>query len=446
MKNEIRKRIGHISKEVLVQFMFFFTAMREFYFFGFRGVTCPSNWLKITGACQWINGDTEMLFLLLAVLLMSLIISWEHGWNRFLHICRRNWMVLCFVGFAGTSMIWSIGVTITLYKFSLLLGCTLIALYLGDSYSLEGLTRRIAWFYVVICLISIYYALFLPEGIMGDAFYNELWNGMFTHKNFMGCFMALGVGLFLVKLFGVGKTRKRTFLFNLIMFAITSFLLFMSKSTTGIITALVIVFMTFAVFIWSKWKCKLKPLHYFGGISFVLILLAISILNLDFFLKLFGKDATLTGRVTIWRYLFDNVIHERFWIGHGYGAIWHLEGFIIKLTSILQWETPIVLGDNGYVDILLHLGFLGVFFLFSLIVIGFIRATGYFIKEKTVLSVLPVLVLVYAVIANISLSLILESEILVWFIVLTLLVSTQRDAQTTSHVIDGTKVVEVSRG
>ena len=125
----------------------------------------------------------------------------------------------------------------------------------------------------------------------------------------------------------------------------------------------------------------------------------------------------------MWEYLFQHVINQRPWLGYGYGVIWHLEGFIFELADHVNWEIAVTLGDNGFIDILLHMGGVGLAVLLGLMTMGFIRGIRYFLQERTMMASFPILVLVFSLVANISLSLILEVESLVWIIAVATMVS-----------------------
>jgi O-antigen ligase len=70
-----------------------------------------------------------------------------------------------------------------------------------------------------------------------------------------------------------------------------------------------------------------------------------------------GRDPTLTGRTLIWQVTWE-LIQQRPILGFGYGAFW-LEGN--ESASVLQeavrWATPTA--HNGYLDLILALGFVG---------------------------------------------------------------------------------------
>lgn len=63
-----------------------------------------------------------------------------------------------------------------------------------------------------------------------------------------------------------------------------------------------------------------------------------------------GRESTLTGRTDIWRYLAPFALSKPF-LGHGFGGFW---------TDVMR-ETTSSHAHNGYLDIILNNGFLGLF-------------------------------------------------------------------------------------
>ena len=65
-----------------------------------------------------------------------------------------------------------------------------------------------------------------------------------------------------------------------------------------------------------------------------------------------GRDATLTGRTEIWAGLVPDVMRQPF-LGYGFSGFWNIERTL---------EHEIGEAHNGYLDVLLQLGFVGLFF------------------------------------------------------------------------------------
>ena len=420
----VQKNINSVRKEIMVQLIFFLGLFRAIIIFGIRGVDCPSHWLTLTGPCQWSNAAFELILWTVATILFVLGLFWDHDWIGYLQACKLNWPVLGFVCLAALSLIWSINFAITLFRLIVLLSSSLMAIYIGHTYSLEKILKSLLWFYLVVCIFSLVFVIFLPQyGIMSDPFYKGAWNGIFWHRNYLGCFMALGITLFLVNLLSIKKLLNGDFLINLGMLIISFLLLLKSKSATGYILALILVSLVFVLFVWVKWHHKFRPVHYYGFLGVAVVAATLVLTNLEFLFGLLGRSASLTGRVPMWGYLFQHLINQRPWLGYGYGAIWHLQGIRDELAQIFNWGAQVMIGDNGFIDILLHLGIVGLAVLLTLIILGFIRAIKYFLHKRTLQAAFPIFVLVFVLVANISLSLILESETLVWIIALATLTS-----------------------
>ena len=204
----------------------------------------------------------------------------------------------------------------------------------------------LSWLFVVVCLGSFFFVFFFPSlGVMSVTFYNGVWAGIFWHRNYLGCFMALSMVVFLVNLLVSRKPLRFHFFFNLIFFFVAAFLLFESKSATGIITAMVLLFVTFLIFIWTVLHRKLKIEHYFIFLGVIIIGVILILSNLNFLFGLLGRNSSLSGRIPMWTYLFDNFISHRIMLGYGYGSFRYrpllhqgsgiLEGPICRLSTNL---------------------------------------------------------------------------------------------------------------
>jgi exopolysaccharide production protein ExoQ len=137
--------------------------------------------------------------------------------------------------------------------------------------------------------------------------------------------------------------------------------------------------------------------------------------NLDGFFKLFNRSADLTGRMQLWQYLL-RIVAQRPLFGHGFGALWYLESFRIQVQKVVGWLYQVVIGDNGFLDILLHLGSVGLLIFIAVFLLMLYRTFRYFLSKRTFLSFLPLLILFFSLLGNISFSLFFETENFVWML------------------------------
>jgi O-antigen ligase len=108
--------------------------------------------------------------------------------------------------------------------------------------------------------------------------------------------------------------------------------------------------------------------------------------------------------------------------GHGYGAIWSFSDFRLGLQAELGWGYPVLIGDNGLVDILLHLGIIGAGIMVFIILFSLVKAVKSAFTHKSLLSFFPLIAIVYIIVCNISLSLLIELEYLTWALLITSIV------------------------
>jgi Lipid A core - O-antigen ligase and related enzymes len=412
------KSIG-LRKTILFGLFLLMALYRAFGMFALRGINCKSNWLTPILPCNWAGVPLELMLWGVVILLFILELYWDHSFHQFFIACRAMWPVFIFVLLAGISSLWSIVYTITLYKTLVLLITTILAIYLGSLLDIKALLRGLTWFFDLVIVASFAFVVFLPKiGIMTEPFYKGAWEGVFWHRNYMGCFMAVSISLNLLQLLDWKLQPLGYRVLNLIMLLLGVFLLIKSKSATGIITAMALTLFCLLIAAWLKWRNHLKKIHYWIFFGSLVLLMIIGFTNLNFLFGLLGRDTSLTGRIPVWNYILQNVVSRRPVLGYGYSVMWNLMGVRVQLATLFNWTDQVLIGDNGFLDILLHLGVVGVLTILGLIVLGFVQGVRYFLHEKSIISFLPVLLLIFVLVANISLSLILESETIVWAMVI----------------------------
>jgi len=332
-------------------------------------------------------------------------------------VWRNLQKVLAGVGFclAGRGFsVWSVQWQITLYKTGVLLLTTLVAVYFGESETFSGMLRFLTRFMGGVVLLSYVFVLFLPQiSIMHDPFYRGAWNGIFWHRNYLGCFAALAAGLALLHLLQWRSLLRWQRLLTILLLVSSVLLVVKSKSATGLITLLALIAACVLLALWLKWGHHLRRRDY-AWILGVLGLVAVLILvNLNFLFGLLGRNTSLTGRVPMWSYVYHNLFAQRPLLGYGYQAIWALDGIRNQLGDIFHWDS-VVMGDNGLVDMALHLGVVGLVYLFILFIEAVFRSFRCLREQRQAESFLPLLLLLFTLVGNIALSLFLQSETFVW--------------------------------
>jgi exopolysaccharide production protein ExoQ len=123
------------------------------------------------------------------------------------------------------------------------------------------------------------------------------------------------------------------------------------------------------VLIYLRCSSKLKMVFSVALLGGAGVLALASLRMGDIFSDVTGKDMTLTGRTPLWA-LVVNKIAERPILGYGYDAFWRTQGDAIN--QFLTWKPG--QAHNGYLDICLNLGVVGLFLVLFLIRDGMRRA------------------------------------------------------------------------
>ena len=340
----------------------------------------------------------------------------EQLWRVYLQIFKINWLVIIFCGFAVVSITWSVYAMATLYRALLLIFSTLIGAYIGVRYSVNEIINILFWFGVIVVIVCLEFAMLIPD--LGVAMhYGGAWRGFFWHRNHLGTMMALLNSVFLVKMLSDFREKKIYLKWGSFGFYLLSVLLiYFAHSATGYILFGILTSTAIILLIWFKIRHLIKPSYYYVLCFFIFSSLFLLIKNLEYFFSFFNRDISLTGRVPMWGYLIREVVSENFWIGSGFGALWTIKDFRLTVAQNVGWKTQVAIGDNGFLDILLHLGVIGLFIfvlvLFSMIFCNF----RYTYKKSDIDAIFPVLLMVFALVANISFSLFLELECFVWLV------------------------------
>jgi len=377
----------------------------------------------------------EVLIWLVLSLIAIRSLRREKDVTNFIPLWRHNWILILFSAIALLSLAWSVSIWVTLYRSAALVFSSFIGAYLGFRYSLGDLLNMLFRFGAALLILCFVVAAFLPViGAMGWEPYDGAWRGIFWHKNQLGSVTALFSLVFLISaLDEIGRPQSRSTLY-FAFYAFSAVVIYFSKSVAGYFLFMIVSFGSFVIHVWLKIRHRLTPVHYYSAAGLFALALAILVLNLDLVFGLFNRDTSLTGRLPLWSYLIGGVFTETPWLGHGFGAIWSLTSFRTATQELLGWGFPVVIGDNGFLDILLHVGLIGFIPFLGVLFLVFVRALRFARREHSLISFFPLLLMIYAVFANISFSLFLETETFLWLVIVSALFLLTKSREISSTV------------
>ncbi len=338
------------------------------------------------------NALIKQIFLLFYVITILLLAC---RWKKTLYLVSKNIYILLFTGLVILSIIWATSQGLTINRAIAIFGTNLFGLYLASRYTLKQQILLLAHVFGLIVFLSVIIIVITPRyGIM-SGLHSGAWRGAFNHKNVLGKLMVISTVIFFLQ--SISYSRKNILTYIGLVFSIL--LLIMSKSSSSIINLLVVTIVFFVLKTW-RWNYAIMI-----PASFVITLLGSLFFiwfnnNSLIVFDSFGKDAHLSGRSELWSLAWDAGL-KRIWGGYGYGGFWdELNSPAVEIWSLVKWHAPNA--HNGFLDLFLSLGLLGIVILGLSFVNSFIRAFVCLRYSKTNDEFWPLVFMIYFLLSNLS--------------------------------------------
>jgi len=289
-------------------------------------------------------------------------------------LLNRNWPILIFVLYCAISITWSDYPGVALKRWIKSLGdYTMVLILLTEHDREHAVKRALAMAACVLLPLSILFIKYYPD--LGRA-YASHWDGtqffvgVADTKNMLGM-VCLVFGFaaswrFLQAYCGVRPDRIGGLVVHGTVVAMAIWLLILSDSKTSL-SCFVLTVGLIAAHIFFKMARKRVAIHLLVA---VVVLTCFSVLFLGIgtgALQTMGRNPTLTGRTDIWDILLRVPINPV--IGTGFESFWLGE----RLARL--WTFPIVNGineaHNGYLEVYLNLGWVGIALLTRLVWTGY---------------------------------------------------------------------------
>ena len=289
-------------------------------------------------------------FVRVLVLLVTLGLFIRH-WRTLRREWVHNLLLLALIAWAFLSALWSLDAALTLQRAVSLLSMYLLGGYIAIRFSLRQQVRFVLGIITFALLMSVAFALLLPQyGIMTGTHAGS-WNGILSHKNVLGRLLLVGA-VILLYLPPVWLGLKRWQTVALGMLFVLVIVLTRSASAWAILLAFVLL--------WPCIRLLFSHPFLFIGSAVLLGILALGfallvLANVPAFAALLGRDPTLTGRTHLWDAALQ-MIAQSPWLGYGYTATFTPEA---PIYHILIWKEA-AHAHNGWLDAALDLGLVGV--------------------------------------------------------------------------------------
>jgi len=345
------------------------------------GSKLPSQWLNLNSnigqAEAYMQGNSfdRTFFSILIITGLFILSRRKINWSLILH--SNRWIFLLFLYF-GISILWSDFPFVSFKRWIKGIGVLImILIVLTDTYPVEAvktLIRRCAYVLIPLSILYIKYYPHLGKGYdpwTGEAFYQ----GVTTSKNMLGQ-LCLVLGFFLFwNMLTIWRKRdvsfdKKEMLINILFFAMILWVFNKADSATSLMC--LIIGISFLIVIGLP---VIRRNVNSVGIYFLIAFFTYWILESLFgitriLIESLGRNVTLTDRTYIWKKLLDMGTNPL--IGTGYESFW-LGDRLTRLWS--ESLTRINEAHNGYLEIYLNQGLIGLLLFIIVVVVVYRNKT-----------------------------------------------------------------------
>lgn len=318
------------------------------------------------------NPIDRIVYVILIVIGILILLRRKVDW---LQIIRNNAVIFLLFFYMGVSILWSDFPFLSFKRWIRSVGAVVMVLVvLTDPNPLESIStllRRFFFIHIPLSIILIKY--FRSLGVTWGAWEGRaIWVGLARSKNVIGQ-VAMTCGIY--SIWNIMRTwRSNKVLIDLIFLLMSIWLLKGSRDTTSMTSILVFLFSIILLSGLHTLRSNVKYVKQYMAIG--IFLTAFSLLTFQLAAQAFeqksllaatvetsGRDMTFTGRTELWTDILEIASHRPIF-GAGYGSFW------VGDMAHNLWEKHIWKpgqGHNGYIDVYVELGWVGVFLLIGVI-------------------------------------------------------------------------------
>jgi O-antigen ligase len=283
-------------------------------------------------------------------------------------ICVRAKLLLLLPGLAFISALWSQNPTHTLVDAANLALTTLFAIYLYVRYPGRRLVAFMVFTATISLLLCVLLVIFIPSAGI-DAFQQNAWRGIFGQRNNCAvvCTLFLVLGLHFRPRSFTDQITRATVIFLSLLFIV------MSGSRTGWALTVLALGLTFGLQLVARMRSLDRVVFLMAAAVPTALVVFFVATNFNELLSLIDRDPTMTQRTVIWAEVVPSIVRRPFQ-GYGYSSYWAgLNGESMQTVLATGWMEG--QAQDGYLDVLLELGLIGLLPLAWMFVRGFAQVT-----------------------------------------------------------------------
>lgn len=347
-----------------------------------------------SGGQNGADGDPRTQ-ILLSVLYVIVTIFAVFRFRATLQSFLRNPALTGLLLLACVSPLWAESPDIVIRRALALLGTTLFGIVLATRYSFEEQLRIFRWAFRIGTTATLLLFIASPSRTLSAPGGGGGIRGVFPHKNILGAAMALA---FIVEWY-LREHQGWTKILRLLSLCAYSVLLLASDSMTSIVTV--------AATLSTVWMFRiLHTRFHVPALALGLFLVAgvgasaLVGIGVGDLMGLLGRSSDLTGRTELWKAVSDT-IPERPLLGFGFSGFWKgASSSSDNVQGQIGWAPTY--SHNGYLEITLSLGLVGLAFVVWMLATGFRRAKHQAEESESTLDAWPLAFFFFTVIHNMT--------------------------------------------
>ncbi|HXA76188.1 MAG TPA: O-antigen ligase family protein [Candidatus Acidoferrales bacterium] len=273
-------------------------------------------------------------------------------YRQVIALVRANRCLFLLVLLAVFSIVWSQDPSLTLRRGVALLATTLIGIDFAIRYSVRDQLRLLCIVLGLVVSLGIVAQLFFPSLIPTSDFDVEAWHGVVAFKGNFAKIVVLANAAVLCR----ARRSLMDYLLVAVLTLVALALIVAAHSAEALVitVAMLVLFGTSGAL---RWKPKLLTLATIAGLVMAIPASYVALHNLDSLTAMVGRDATFTGRRTIWPLALSSIARSPIH-GYGYSAFWEASSSQAeRIREEVKWTAPHA--HNGYIDLTLELGLAG---------------------------------------------------------------------------------------
>jgi exopolysaccharide production protein ExoQ len=321
-------------------------------------------------------------------------------------VLQGRWIWLLLI-LTFLSFFWSAGPDITRTRIIAMSGTMIFATYITSRYDLKEQLQLLGWTFGTIVVACLLFGVILPKfGQMGGV-HAGAWRGIFNHKNVLGKMMVPSTIVFALLAF---NARKQQWIYWGFLAASVALIL-LSKASSPLLNLLILISILIALKT-LHWRYLFMVPALIGFATLGTITYTLITSNAGQVAGAFGKDLTLTGRTNFWPLMLDK-IWDSPWVGYGFGAFWQgLDGPSAYVWNASTFKAPN--GHNGYLDLCLELGVIGLSIYLIQFITSFNKSLNYVRLSQTADCFWPTMLFCYIILANLTESSLMLQNNFLW--------------------------------